>query len=119
VHHAFFFAFLAILKSYLGPAGLEELVQIFNFSLSERDKMLDDHIESAVYDAKHGAHSGLRNGSISLAGPLGMIFTLKDTLQMASPGPALPTPATAGASSNHHWLYPVSKTVRPSTRKGD
>ena len=56
------------LKSYLGPAGLEELAQIFNFSMSEREKMLDDHIESAVYDIKHGPHSGLRNGSISLAG---------------------------------------------------
>ena len=54
------------LKSYLGPAGLEELSNIFAFSESERDKYLDDHIEAAVYDAKNGPRSGLGNGSISL-----------------------------------------------------
>ena len=55
------------LKSYLGPAGLGELSNIFSFSQTELDKYLDDHIEAAVYDVKNGPRSGLGNGSISLA----------------------------------------------------
>ena len=55
------------LKSYLAPAGLGELSNIFSFSQTELDKYLDDHIEAAVYDVKNGPRSGLGNGSISLA----------------------------------------------------
>jgi hypothetical protein len=54
------------LKSYLGPAGLEELATIFGYTQAQRDKYLDDHIEAAVYDAKHGPRSGIGNGSINL-----------------------------------------------------
>ena len=77
------------LKSYLGPTDIEELMGIFNFSANERDKYLSVHIESAVYDAKHGPHSGLRNGPISIAGPLGDIQTLNQALQTATPTPSL------------------------------
>ena len=54
------------LKSYLGASGLDELATIFGYTQAERDKYLDEHIEAAVYDAKHGKSSGLGNGSINL-----------------------------------------------------
>jgi hypothetical protein len=57
------------LKSYLGASGLDELATIFGYTQAERDKYLDEHIEAAVYDAKHGPRSGIGNGSINLGEP--------------------------------------------------
>jgi hypothetical protein len=99
------------LKSYLGPTGLEELSKIFNFTESESDKFLGDHVESAVYDLKHGPRSGLRNGSISLAGPLGTAASmLKETLEMAAP--ILSSAAIASAP-----IVSATKTRRMPARK--
>jgi len=57
------------LKSYLGPTGLKELLETWEMSDQEGDAYLEDHIEAALYDAKHGKLSGLGNGSINMNHP--------------------------------------------------
>ena len=58
------------LKSYLGPTGLKELLETWEMSDQEGDAYLEDQIEAAIYDAKHGKLSGIGNGSINLAHPM-------------------------------------------------
>lgn len=58
------------LKSYLGPTGIKELLETWEMSDQEGDDYLEDQIEAAIYDAKHGKLSGIGNGSINLAHPM-------------------------------------------------